>query len=125
MFGVTRWWYDKGVAGFRLDAVDTLFEDPNLHDNPVLPGKNAFGDPKTKNEYNDKLPEVHDVLQGLRKVANQYNAVLIGETWTTNIAELNKYYGPAEQRAADADGLPVHDGEQGVARPIFASRLLR
>ena len=65
MFGVTRWWYDKGVAGFRLDAVDTLFEDPNLHDNPVLPGKNAFGDPKMKNEYNDKLPEVHDVLQGL------------------------------------------------------------
>ncbi len=94
MFGVTRWWYDKGVAGFRLDAVDTLFEDPNLHDNPVLPGKNAFGDPKMKNEYNDKLPEVHDVLQGLRKVADQYNAVLIGETWTTNIEELNKYYGP-------------------------------
>ena len=94
MFGVTRWWYDKGVAGFRLDAVDTLFEDPNLHDNPVLPGKNAFGDPKMKNVYNDKLPEVHDVLQGLRKVADQYNAVLIGETWTTNIEELNKYYGP-------------------------------
>jgi len=94
MFGVTRWWYDKGVAGFRLDAVDTLFEDPNLHDNPVLPGKNAFGDPKMKNEYNDKLPEVHDVLQGLRKVADQYNAVLIGETWTTDIEELNKYYGP-------------------------------
>jgi alpha-glucosidase len=94
MFGVTRWWYDKGVAGFRLDAVDTLFEDPNLHDNPVLPGKNAFGDPKMTNEYNDKLPEVHDVLQGLRKVADQYNAVLIGETWTTNIEELNKYYGP-------------------------------
>jgi alpha-glucosidase len=94
MFGVTRWWYDKGVAGFRLDAVDTLFEDPNLHDNPVLPGKNAFGDPKMKNEYNDKLPEVHDVLQGLRKVADQYNAVLIGETWTTNIEELNQYYGP-------------------------------
>ena len=94
MFGVTRWWYDKGVAGFRLDAVDTLFEDPNLHDNPVLPGKNAYGDPKMKNEYNDKLPEVHDVLQGLRKVADQYNAVLIGETWTTNIEELNKYYGP-------------------------------
>ena len=42
-----------------------------------------------KNKYNDKLPEVHDVLQGLRKVADQYNAVLIGETWTANIEELN------------------------------------
>ncbi len=93
MFDVTRWWYDKGVAGFRLDAVNTLFEDPNLHDNPVLPGKNDFGDPNMKNVYNDKLPEVHDVLRGLRKVADKYNAVLIGETWTANIQELNKYYG--------------------------------
>jgi alpha-glucosidase len=93
MFDVTRWWYDKGVAGFRLDAVDTLFEDPNLHDNPLLPGKNDFGDPNMKNVYNDKLPEVHDVLRGLRKVADKYNAVLIGETLTTNISELNQYYG--------------------------------
>ena len=93
MFGVTKWWYAKGVAGFRLDAVDTLFEDPELHDNPVLPGKNAFGDPKMKSEYNDKLPEVHGILQGLRKVADQNNAVLIGETWTSNIDELKQYYG--------------------------------
>ena len=40
-----------------------------------------------------KLPEVHDVLRGLRKVADENNAVLIGETWTADIAELNKYYG--------------------------------
>jgi alpha-glucosidase len=93
MFDVTRFWYKRGVAGFRLDAVDTLFEDPNLRDNPVLPGKNAYGDPIEQNEYNDNLPEVHDVLRDLRKVADQYNAVLIGETWTDNIAELNRYYG--------------------------------
>jgi alpha-glucosidase len=93
MFDVTRWWYKRGVSGFRLDAVDTLFEDPNLHDNPVLSGKNAFGDPIEKNIYNTKLPEVHDVLRGLRKIADEYNAVLIGETWTADIAELNRYYG--------------------------------
>ena len=93
MFDVTRWWYKRGVAGFRLDAVDILFEDPNLHDNPVLPGKNAYGDPNMKNQYNVKLPEVHDVLKGLRQVADQYNAVLIGETWTDNIEQLKQYYG--------------------------------
>src|SRR6202522_3902745 len=94
MFDVTRWWYKRGVSGFRLDAVDTLFEDPNLQDNPIIkPGKNAFGDPFEQNKYNTKLPEVHEVLRGLREVANEYNAVLIGETWTANIAELNKYYG--------------------------------
>jgi alpha-glucosidase len=93
MFDVTRWWYNRGVAGFRLDAVDTLFEDPNLHDNPVLPGKNAYGDPKMENKYNHNLPEVHDVLKGLRQVADKYDAVLVGETWTDNIGQLNQYYG--------------------------------
>ena len=93
MFDVTRWWYKRGVAGFRLDAVDTLFEDPDLRDNPVLPGKNKFGDPNTQETYNKKLPGVHEVLQNLRKVADENDAVLIGETWTKNIDELKKYYG--------------------------------
>ena len=94
MFDVTRWWYKRGVSGFRLDAVDTLFEDPQLHDNPIAhPGTNAFGDPFEINKYNTKLPEVHDTLRGLRKVADENNGVLIGETWTADIAELNRYYG--------------------------------
>ena len=93
MFGVTSWWYKRGVAGFRLDAVDTLFEDPALKDNPILPGWNVQGDPNMKNENNTKLPEVHQVLQGLRQVADEYNAVLIGETWTADVNELKQYYG--------------------------------
>ena len=93
MFDVTRWWYKRGVSGFRLDAVNTLFEDAALHDNPILPGKNQFGDPEMENKYNSDLPELHDALRGLRKVADEYNAVLIGETWTDDIGMLKKYYG--------------------------------
>ena len=93
MLGVTSWWYKRGVSGFRLDAVDTLFEDPNLKDNPVLPGKNAFGDPIENEIYNKKLPEIHDVMKKLRKRADESGAVLIGETWTKNIDELKEYYG--------------------------------
>ncbi|MGA7064059.1 MAG: alpha-glucosidase [Candidatus Acidiferrales bacterium] len=93
MHGTTEWWYKRGVAGFRLDAVDTLFEDPKLTDNPVLPGKNAFGDPNIENKYTRDLPEVHMALKGLRSVANKYNAVFIGETWTDNVAQLKEYYG--------------------------------
>ena len=95
MYGTTEWWYKRGVAGFRLDAVDSLYEDPALRDNPVLPGTNDFGDPKIENKYTQALPEVHTALQGLRTVANKYNAVLIGETWTDNVAQLEPYYGAA------------------------------
>lgn len=93
MFDSTRFWYKKGVSGFRLDAVDTLFEDPEMRDNPVLPGTNRYGDPNMENKYNTKLPELHEVLRDLRKVADEHGAVLIGETWTNNIDELKRYYG--------------------------------
>ena len=94
MLDTTRWWYKHGVSGFRLDAVDTLFEDPELHDNPVLPGTNKQGDPNLENKNNTNLPEVHEELQKLRKVADESGAVLIGETWTSNVAALDRYYGP-------------------------------
>jgi alpha-glucosidase len=93
MFDVTRWWYKRGVAGFRLDAVDTLFEDPDLRDNPVLPGTNKYGDPNMEDKYDKKLPEVHEVMRGLRKVADEYGSVLIGEAYTNSFEELKEYYG--------------------------------
>ncbi len=93
MFDSTRFWYKRGVAGFRLDAVDTMYEDFKLTDNPVIPGTDQFGRPNMKEIYNKKLPEMHEALQRLRGVADQYNAVLIGETWTKNVRELKDYYG--------------------------------
>ncbi len=94
MFDVTRWWYQRGVAGFRLDAVDVMYVDSQFRDNPVVgTEKNAFGDP-VEREMNDKnQPEIHGVLERLRKVADEYNAVLIGETWTSDIDQLKRYYG--------------------------------
>ncbi|MGB9145589.1 MAG: alpha-glucosidase [Acidobacteriaceae bacterium] len=86
MFNVARFWYDRGVAGFRLDAVDTLYEDPNLHDNPIVNGEMV-------NKYNDNLAENHVILRRLRSLSNQYDAVLLGETWTDNISQLKQYYG--------------------------------
>ncbi|GAC1674803.1 MAG: alpha glucosidase [Candidatus Acidiferrum sp.] len=93
MLDVNRFWYKRGVAGFRLDAVDTLFEDPNLKDNPIVPGTDKFGRPNMLETYNKKLPEVHDVMRKLRSTADEYGSVLIGETWTSNVDELKDYYG--------------------------------
>ena len=93
MLDVTRFWYRRGVSGFRLDAVDTLFEDPKLTDNPVLPGTDKFGRPNMEEKYNKKLLEVHDVMRKLRSTANEFGSVLIGETWTSDVSELKDYYG--------------------------------
>jgi alpha-glucosidase len=96
MYDVLRFWLDRGAAGFRMDAVSRLFEDPNLHDDPILPGKNAFGDPNIKHKYTDDLPEVHDVLREIRSLVDSYPGypVLISEADEPTIQDLVKMYGP-------------------------------
>jgi alpha-glucosidase len=98
MYDACRFWMAKGVMGFRLDAITSLFEDVALTDDPLLTGTDAgldaFGEKKRKRVYTDNLPEVHDVLRELRKVTNEYpGRVLIGETYLPNVGELAKMYG--------------------------------
>ncbi len=95
MFNSVRFWLNRGVDGFRLDAITTLFEDPDLRDETVLPGTNAYGDPNLSQARTDNLPQVHDVLRALRKVVQEYpgDPVLIGETYLPNVQELAKMYG--------------------------------
>jgi alpha-glucosidase len=100
MFGAMRFWLDRGVAGFRLDAIPTLFEDPQLRNEPVAaPGVNAYGDPYLSDIYTNNLPGVHDVLRRMNAMAASYpdNRVLIGETYLPNTAELNLWYGTPQQ----------------------------
>ncbi len=97
MFDAVRFWLDRGVAGFRLDAIPTLFEDPEFRDEKETGGVNAFGDPNIDGSYTENLPEVHDVMRSLRKLVASYpgDRVLIGETYLPNIQELDKWYGGA------------------------------
>ena len=123
MFDVTRFWYKRGVAGFRLDAVDSLFEDPQLTDNSFAAGTDTFGRRNMDERYNQKLPEVHGVLRGLRKVADEYSAVLIGETYTSSIDELKHYYGdhsselqlPMDMMFATVDKLSAPEFRKQIA----------
>jgi alpha-glucosidase len=122
MLDAMRFWYKRGVAGFRLDAVDTLYEDPNLKDNPLLPGTDKFGFPNTNEIYNKKLPEVHDIMRAMRKVADEYGAVLIGETWTQNVAQLREYYGPRNDELQMPMDLMMTEFKQ-VSAPVFRDHI--
>ena len=97
MFDSMRFWLDRGVAGFRLDAIPSLFEDPKLRNNPQHEGVNAQGDPNVGDDFTNNLPEVHDVIRRMRQMVDAYpgNRVLIGETYLPNTAELDKWYGGA------------------------------
>jgi alpha-glucosidase len=97
MFAAMRFWLDRGVAGFRLDAITALFEDAQLRDEPALGGVNAQGDPNLSDVYTDNLPEVHGVMRRLRAMTDRYpgERLLIGETYVRNTADLDPWYGGA------------------------------
>ena len=97
MFAAMRFWLDRGVAGFRLDAVTELFEDPKLRDAPVLGGVNSQGDPNLSDIYTKNLPEVHEVMRQLRAMVDRYpdERVLIGETYLEKTSDLDAWYGGA------------------------------
>ena len=101
MYGVARFWLARGVAGFRLDAVNTLYEDPSLADEGIVknsdgtPKINAYGDPTLDDSKTSFQPKVHDVLKDLRRIAERYpgQRVLVGETYTSDLHGLRVMYG--------------------------------
>src|SRR5271167_24586 len=119
MFDSVRFWLDRGVAGFRLDAIPTLFEDLQLRDEPAIGGTNAQGDPNLNDIYTNNLPEVHDVVRCLRSLIDSYpgNRVLIGETYLPSIQELDKWYGGTKH---DELQLPM-DMQVGFTNKLDAS----
>jgi alpha-glucosidase len=122
MFGAVRFWLDRQVVGFRLDAIPTLFEDPKLPDAEELDGTNAYGDRLQKTDLYENLPEVHAVMRRLRATVDKYpgNRVLIGETYLPNVQELDKWYGGAKR---DELNLPM-DMQVGFTNKLDV-RLLR
>jgi alpha-glucosidase len=95
MYDVMRFWMKRGAAGFRLDAVTAMFEDPQLRDEPIAkPGTNAYGDPILTRQYTDNLPGLHDVFREMRRVTDEFpDGVLIGEVYVPTVQDLARMYG--------------------------------
>ena len=135
MFDSMRFWLDRGVAGFRLDAIDTLFEDSELRDESLLGHNDASGFPATGYERTSNLPEVHDVLRRMRTMIDSYpraawpnDRVLIGETYTANTAELLHWYGtpthPELQLPMDTLVGFHQEGDSFTTAPVGALNLV-
>jgi len=98
MFDNMAFWLERGVAGFRLDAITGLIEDAQLRDEPELGGMNALGDPCLDHIHTDNQPETHEVIRRLRGMIDAYpgKRVLIGETYVPRTADLDAWYGGAQ-----------------------------
>jgi len=98
MWDAARFWLDLGVDGFRLDAIGTIYEDPNLtpHDVPMnLAELRSFSDTaKTpeeielkekywRNMFKHQLgkPGLHELMKELRAIMDEYDGdrMLVGE----------------------------------------------
>ena len=96
-----QFWIDRGADGFRLDAVNALFEDPELRDNPALPKPEVTltGVRTQEFAHTSRLPEVHGVLKRLRRFVEQRapECVLISEAYVDDVDELVAFYGEDDE----------------------------
>jgi len=97
MHAVLKFWLDRGVDGFRLDAVSALYEDPDLRDNPPLesPRVTLTGVVAQEWAHNRRPDEVLDALQRVRRFVDRdgRDAVLISEAYLDTADELAPFYG--------------------------------
>ena len=95
---IMRFWFDRGVAGFRIDVAHGLFHDDRLRDNPMGdPGPDArFGQ---REVYNKNRPEVHGLYRTWRTLAESYapSKLLLGETFVLDVDRMVAFYGDNDE----------------------------
>ena len=75
LLDVVRFWLDRGVDGFRIDAINFSMHDPELRDNPPAPPSNK---PRTRpfdfqqKIYNQSHPDIPLFLERIRALTDQY-----------------------------------------------------
>jgi alpha-glucosidase len=95
MYDVLRFWFNRGVDGFRIDALRQVIKDRELRDNPPDPAWSPGRDPYRSllPLYSTDQPELMDIIHRFREIGDEYpERVLIGELWLP-INRLVAYYG--------------------------------
>ena len=81
-----RFWLDRGVDGFRLDALDRLLKDPRRRDDRVRDARSPHGLPEADPEYaqlehdrSRNAPDIGTAIAQLRAAVG--DAFLVGEVY--------------------------------------------
>ncbi len=91
---ILRFWFDRGVAGIRIDSAALLVKDPAL---PEIPGEHRPGE-----HPNTDRDELHAIYRSWRSIADGYpgTRVLVGELWIEDVERFAKYLRPDELHTA-------------------------
>lgn len=83
---ILRFWFDRGIAGFRIDVAHALIKDRELRDEPEPAGGRVFS---------MNRPETHEILRDWRRLADEYDErrVLLGEAYVLDSAAWSSFYG--------------------------------
>jgi alpha-glucosidase len=97
---VLRFWFDRGVAGFRIDVCHAIIKDQELRDDPA-PTEADHPEVRKrglKQVFSMNRPEVHEVLRRWRALADEpeERRILVGETYVLELADLIPFYGAGE-----------------------------
>jgi alpha-glucosidase len=104
-----RFWFDRGVDGFRIDVAHSLIKEPGLPDvgDLVYPRKHVEVDgewvlPPWRPHPHWDRDEVHDVYREWRAVADSYDPprVFVAEAWVDEPERLSHYLRPDELHTA-------------------------
>ena len=91
---VLRFWFDRGVDGFRIDSAALLIKDASLADFDLA-------DPPFPHPFSDR-DDVHEVYRSWRPIADCYPEprALIGEVWLPEAHRFAAYLRPDELHTA-------------------------
>lgn len=105
LLDVVRFWLDRGVDGFRFDALNHAMFDPAMRDNPPA----AHPGPRTRPfDYQDKVhsqndPGVVPFIERIRAVCDQAGAVFtVAEVGGADVVPLMKAYTAGDHRLSSA-----------------------
>lgn len=98
MTEVLRFWFDRGVDGFRIDVLWHCIKAEDLRDNPLNPAFTPEMGEKLKvlQHHSAHQPEIHEIANAFRILADEYGErLLVGEICLP-LDQLMTYYGPAD-----------------------------
>jgi alpha-glucosidase len=95
MHDVLRFWLDRGVDGFRIDAIYRMAKDPELRDNE--PGRHHDEDWPTMHPRLRKIRAVVDAYENRVVVGACESRVLIGEVYLLDLHRLVEYINTGDE----------------------------